>query len=103
MSRFKPDPTDPVANEKALTRRQRRAREWDRKCAENRRLSESNERLRNPEPCHWICNGVDLEYFETSCGVTWSFEADGPRENGAKFCPGCGHPIAVMVKEVDRG
>jgi hypothetical protein len=38
MSKFRPDPTDPVANAKGWTRRQRRAREIEQLRAENKRL-----------------------------------------------------------------
>lgn len=34
----------------------------------------------------WICRG---------CGYMENFEADGPAENGWRFCPGCGHEIEV--------
>ena len=38
----------------------------------------------------WICR---------ECGYMENFEADGPAENGWRFCPGCGHEIeAEAVK-----
>lgn len=36
----------------------------------------------------WSCN---------SCGYIETFEADGPEENGWKFCPACGREIVVMM------
>ena len=30
---------------------------------------------------HWRC---------LLCGIEWVFEADGPAENGANYCPNCG-------------
>lgn len=46
-----------------------------------------------PVTCNWSPddNGV----WGGTCGITWQFFDDGPAENGAKFCPGCGGLIAV--------
>ena len=57
---------------------------------------EKIERLMNPEPCEWTRNEVfDGDVFDGSCGVLWAFPFGGPKENDAKFCPGCGHPVKL--------
>jgi len=33
----------------------------------------------------------------SECGVLWCFEADGPEENGMKFCPFCGKKLQVNI------
>ncbi len=60
MSRFKPDPTDPVANARALTRRQARAKELTRLHDE---LREARERADQGEQIlHAIRRAVGLEF-----------------------------------------
>lgn len=33
--------------------------------------------------------------WNSQCSVSWSFEYDGPEENGVKFCLGCGKPVKI--------
>ena len=35
--------------------------------------------------------------YETSCGQAFVFTGGGPRENGARFCLYCGHPLKEAV------
>ena len=44
------------------------------------------------KPCVW---NYDPDHFawNTSCGGKWAFIDGGPKENGAKHCLYCGHPI----------
>ena len=42
------------------------------------------------QPCTWSADcGWTIE-----CGYAFAFTNDGPKENGFKFCPKCGKPIA---------
>ena len=51
---------------------------------------------RKLKPCEWTANEVfDGDVFDGSCGVLWAFPFGGPKENDAKFCPGCGHPVKL--------
>lgn len=43
------------------------------------------------QPCQW-CEDED-GIFQTACGHSFTFEADGPRENGCRCCFYCGHPL----------
>lgn len=47
--------------------------------------------------CLWADVG---EYWQTECGKAWNFEADGPAENGCKFCHGCGKHIEVVPRSL---
>ena len=40
--------------------------------------------------CSWVCQNCKLE---------WSFDYDGPEENGVKYCPKCGCKITGFVGE----
>ncbi len=47
----------------------------------------------NPETtCEWWNDG---EMWESSCGVAYMFNSDGPEDNGHRFCHKCGKPIAI--------
>ena len=37
----------------------------------------------------WVCG---------KCGYIENFEADGPEENGWRFCPACGREIVIADK-----
>ena len=37
--------------------------------------------------------------YETSCGESFVFTADGPKENGARFCLHCGKPLIALDRE----
>lgn len=41
--------------------------------------------------CAWSANEDGA--YETTCGNIFEFNADGPTENGFKFCPYCGASI----------
>lgn len=41
--------------------------------------------------CVWRANEDGA--YETVCGNTFEFYADGPEENGFQFCPYCGNPL----------
>lgn len=44
--------------------------------------------------CQW---GDDEEgIWNTGCGELFQFDADGPRENGFKFCPYCGKELCEV-------
>lgn len=47
--------------------------------------------------CRWTedSNGV----FETACGEAFQCEADGPQENGFKFCVYCGGRLVTVPYE----
>lgn len=46
-----------------------------------------------------VCKWRDMqEYWETGCDNAFSFETEGPEENGFKFCPYCGKTIKKKVK-----
>jgi hypothetical protein len=57
-------------------------------------LQAENAELKKPE-CIWIDEDA---YWATGCGLLSSlrsFEADGPAENGVKFCFGCGGKVTI--------
>ena len=44
----------------------------------------------------YICVDEDHDAWKCGkCGYLEDFEADGPRENGWSYCPGCGREIEV--------
>jgi hypothetical protein len=49
--------------------------------------------------CNWTPHGED-DVYQTQCGHAWSFEAGGPVENGANYCPYCGrgHSMDEMLR-----
>jgi hypothetical protein len=50
------------------------------------------------EECLWVEDADGL--WETQCKAVWEFMADGPEENGVKFCPCCGRLVhAVRYEE----
>jgi hypothetical protein len=44
-------------------------------------------------PCLWTYDEAHYKY-DTECGNSFYFESDGIDENGFKFCPYCGKPLA---------
>lgn len=42
--------------------------------------------------CEWWEDG---EMWESSCGVAYMFNSDGPEDNGHTFCHKCGNRIAI--------
>lgn len=49
--------------------------------------------------CHWRLDDPDRGIWETGCGHAFQFTADGPRENGARFCCYCGK----RLEEINDG
>ena len=50
--------------------------------------------------CHWRdSRNPEDTIWETGCGELFVFEADGPAENGFKYCPYCGGPLTTTDKE----
>lgn len=47
----------------------------------------------NAHDCLWSYDSHQGTWHG-KCGVYWVFMDDGPDENGMKFCPGCGKPVA---------
>lgn len=45
--------------------------------------------------CRWTQSEEGAEW-QSGCGLVWWFEDDGPTENGAKFCCGCGKPLVAV-------
>lgn len=45
--------------------------------------------------CSW--NEDAGGFWETSCGEAFVFTADGPVENGMRFCPYCGRSLEVKA------
>lgn len=43
------------------------------------------------EPCWWLED--DCGTWDTACGHSFEFTADGPHENTFKFCCFCGNPL----------
>jgi hypothetical protein len=59
-------------------------------------IGNENQSLQTEKPeCIWIDWRHEDAYWATGCGLLWSFEADGPAENGVKFCFGCGGKVAI--------
>lgn len=48
----------------------------------------------NAHDCLWSYDSHQGTWHG-KCGVCWVFMDDGPDENGMKFCPGCGKPVAT--------
>lgn len=48
----------------------------------------------NANDCLWSYDSHQGTWHG-KCGVYWVFMDDGPDENGMKFCPGCGKPVAT--------
>ena len=46
--------------------------------------------------CQWKSDDIDGGW-DTECGEKFCFMADGPKENGYRFCPHCGKPIALAA------
>lgn len=56
--------------------------------------TEEQQRLRADADatCEWWNDG---EMWESSCGVAYMFNSDGPEDNGHRFCHKCGKRIAL--------
>lgn len=54
------------------------------------------------EKAVYRCIDAEHETWECrTCGYMETFEADGPAENGWRFCPGCGGEIVVEAAAVN--
>jgi len=54
--------------------------------------------------CTWTCGDPDMSIWQTECGKGFTFDYDGPEENGMKFCCYCGKPLNVVeFKEIEDG
>jgi len=52
--------------------------------------------------CEWTSCTPEDDYSDTwegSCGVTWTFIEDGPKENRVNFCPRCGGGVVIPANE----
>lgn len=59
------------------------------------RLTAADERADERDgTCEWI-REEDCGSWSSSCGITWTFQDDGPAENGMHFCHSCGKTLAV--------
>jgi len=54
--------------------------------------------------CEWTYDDVDYKW-DSACGESWVFNDDGPAENNARFCQGCGGKIVIAARkaEIERG
>jgi len=50
--------------------------------------------------CEWS-EGEEEGEYDTSCGHSYSFSADGPDENEFKFCPFCSKKLVVAEESGD--
>lgn len=48
--------------------------------------------------CEWAYQAVDFNWH-SGCGAVWSFNDEGPEENGMNFCHACGKPLTVELAE----
>ncbi len=48
--------------------------------------------------CEWKSDDDDYRAWYTGCGHLFEFIADGPSENGAKFCQFCGGTLNVLTR-----
>ena len=51
----------------------------------------------DPDTCEWTPD--DDGVFDTDCGNRFEFNVGGPAENGCRFCPYCGEPIAECLTQ----
>lgn len=47
----------------------------------------------------WPCSSSD---YDADCGLSWSFVDGDMKDNGVKFCPGCGGAIEFVPPEEDE-
>jgi hypothetical protein len=47
--------------------------------------------------CEWKSDDDDCRAWYTGCGHLFEFIADGPSENGAKFCQFCGGTLNAIT------
>ena len=53
-----------------------------------------------PDPCTWTYDD-DYDYFDTSCGQAYVYDAGTLEENGVIFCQHCGRKIVEIEPEAD--
>jgi hypothetical protein len=52
-------------------------------------------RVAEEKKCVWTRDTDYGDTYDGACGVKWTFEDGGPKDNGAKFCPRCGGRITT--------
>ncbi|WP_234775054.1 hypothetical protein [Paraburkholderia tropica] len=50
--------------------------------------------------CAWTYDDVDYKW-DSACGQSWVFNDDGPAENNARFCQGCGGKIKIAARKAE--
>ena len=49
--------------------------------------------------CEWKADSDGV--YQTSCSNAFTFECDGPKDNGFKFCPYCGLRLLEAIQSED--
>lgn len=59
---------------------------------------------RSKHDCEWT-NPMDVDYdaWQSGCEQEFIFTADGPTENGFKFCPFCGGKLTIFMLSPSEG
>ncbi len=57
--------------------------------------------LEHPTPCRWTYNEAE-DRWNGTCGKRWHFDDGGPAENRMRYCPDCGHPLALVEETSDE-
>ncbi len=52
--------------------------------------------------CTWKLDDEDNGIWESSCGEAWSFVDGGPKENGVRFCQGCGKSVSLHTNTGEK-
>jgi len=50
--------------------------------------------------CAWTYDDADYKW-DSACGESWVFNDDGPAENNARFCQGCGGKIKIAGRKAE--
>lgn len=50
------------------------------------------------DACEWHLADEDFGVWDSACGESWSFVDGGPKENGVRFCQGCGKPTHIAAR-----
>ena len=54
-----------------------------------------------PAVCRWTCDDI-YDYYNTECGQTWTLIEGTPKDNGVRFCHGCGKSIEEVKQEAEN-